>query len=50
VEGFQSLFGLSGHFNAGQLEPVVTSVVKAAFDDLERSGSDAIDRQRASGR
>lgn len=37
VEGFQPLFGLSGHFETGRIEPAVTACVRSAFDDLERA-------------
>ena len=36
VEGFQPLFGLSGHFEPGRIGPAVTGCVTAAFADLER--------------
>ena len=39
VEGFQSLFGLSGHFESGQIEPVVTACFKCAYEDMERKAS-----------
>ncbi len=32
VEGFQSLFGFSGHFDAGQIGPAVLSCVQSAFE------------------
>ena len=35
VEGFQPLFGLSGHFEADRIEPAVIGCVRRAFDDLE---------------
>jgi hypothetical protein len=35
VEGFQPLFGLSGHFKADRIEPAVIGCVRRAFDDLE---------------
>ena len=35
VEGFQPLFGLSGHFEADRIEAAVTGCVRRAFDDLE---------------
>jgi hypothetical protein len=34
VEGFQSLFGLSGHFDAEKIVPAVADCVKRALDDL----------------
>ena len=34
VEGFQPLFGLSGHFEADRIEPAVIGCVRRAFDDL----------------
>lgn len=33
VEGFQPLFGLSGHFESGRIEQVVSACVQCAFDD-----------------
>ena len=45
VEGFQPLFGLSGHFESGRIEEVVSACVKSAFGDAEhkrpREGADA---------
>ena len=45
VEGFQPLFGLSGHFESGRIEEVVSACVKSAFADAEhkrpREGADA---------
>jgi hypothetical protein len=35
VEGFQPLFGLSGHFDADRIEAAVIGCVRRAFDDLE---------------
>jgi hypothetical protein len=35
VEGFQPLFGLSGHFEADRIETAVIGCVRRAFDDLE---------------
>lgn len=32
VEGFQSLFGFAGHFDAGQIGPAVLSCVQRAFE------------------
>jgi hypothetical protein len=37
VEGFQSLFGLSGHFLSDRIGPAVAGCVKDAFKDLERT-------------
>ncbi|MGA7808750.1 hypothetical protein [Bradyrhizobium sp.] len=37
VEGFQPLFGLSGHFEPDLIGPAVVACVKGAFEDLERS-------------
>jgi hypothetical protein len=34
VTGFQSLFGLSGHFDAKKIVPTVADCVKRAFDEL----------------
>lgn len=36
VEGFQPLFGLSGHFEADKIGAAVTACVKSAFEDLMR--------------
>lgn len=36
VEGFQPLFGLSGHFEADRIEAAVIGCVRNAFEDLER--------------
>jgi hypothetical protein len=36
VEGFQPLFGLSGHFEADRIEPAVAGCVKTAFDEMQR--------------
>ncbi|MCG2671601.1 hypothetical protein ACFPFP_32195 [Bradyrhizobium sp. GCM10023182] len=42
VEGFQSLFGFAGHFDAGQIGPAVLSCVQRAFEaartSLRRAG------------
>ena len=35
VEGFQPLFGLSGHFDADRIEPAIVGCVRRAFEDLE---------------
>lgn len=35
VEGFQPLFGLSGHFDSEKITPAVVTCVKRALDDLE---------------
>ena len=35
VEGFQPLFGLSGHFEADRIEAAVIGCVRSAFDDLD---------------
>ena len=35
VEGFQPLFGLSGHFETDRIEAAVIGCVKRAFDDLD---------------
>jgi hypothetical protein len=39
VEGFQSLFGLSGKFDAEKITPVVIDCVKRAVADLEPAGN-----------
>ena len=36
VNGFQSLFGLLGRFEAGKIEPAVCDCMKSALDDLQR--------------
>jgi hypothetical protein len=41
VEGFQPLFGLSGHFEPGRIGPAVAGCVTAAFTDLERGARSA---------
>jgi hypothetical protein len=40
VEGFQPLFGLSGHFEPDRIEPAVAGCVKSAFDDMTRCATD----------
>jgi hypothetical protein len=35
VEGFQPLFGLSGHFEADRIGAAVVGCVKSAFEDME---------------
>jgi hypothetical protein len=42
VEGFQPLFGLSGHFDSGRIGAAVTGCVKEAFEDLERANNPAM--------
>ena len=37
VDGFQALFGLSGHFQADQIGPAIVRCVGQAFEDLERA-------------
>lgn len=37
VVGFQPLFGLSGRFESGRIEPAVAICVKSAFDNVERA-------------
>jgi hypothetical protein len=37
VEGFQPLFGLSGHFEPGRIGPAIAGAVKDAFAALERT-------------
>lgn len=44
VNGFQSLFGMSGRFQPTRIEAAVTGCVKSAIDDLERSGEAALSR------
>ncbi len=39
VNGFQSLFGMSGRFKPRDIEPAVCACLKSAFDDLERARS-----------
>jgi hypothetical protein len=42
VNGFQSLFGMSGRFDQNRILPAVTGCVKQAIDDLERAEDGAI--------
>jgi hypothetical protein len=37
VEGFQPLFGLSGHFKPDRISPAIAGCVRDAFADLERA-------------
>jgi hypothetical protein len=37
VDGFQPLFGLSGHFDSERIRPAVVGCLKRAFGDLERA-------------
>jgi hypothetical protein len=37
VEGFQPLFGLSGHFKQDRIRPAIAGCVTDAFEDLERA-------------
>jgi hypothetical protein len=37
VEGFQPLFGLSGHFKQDRIGPAIAGCVTNAFEDLERA-------------
>ena len=37
VEGFQPLFGLSGHFKPDRIGPAIAGCVTDAFEDLERA-------------
>jgi hypothetical protein len=41
VDGFQSLFGLSGHFDAARIEPAVSACVTQAFEELDGAGNAA---------
>lgn len=43
VEGFQSLFGLSGRFEPDRIGPAVVGCVKNAFEDLERTKDSVIE-------
>jgi hypothetical protein len=43
VEGFQPLFGLSGHFEAARIGPAVAGCVASAFEDLERADKRVIE-------
>jgi hypothetical protein len=43
VEGFQPLFGLSGHFKADRIGPAIAGCVSDAFEDLERAKERASD-------
>jgi neutral/alkaline ceramidase-like enzyme len=38
VQGFQPLFGLSGHFDEERIIPAIAGCVQQAFDDLGRAG------------
>ena len=40
VNGFQSLFGLSGRFEPGRIEPAVCECLKSALDELERANTE----------
>jgi hypothetical protein len=42
VNGFQSLFGMSGHFDSNRILPAVTGCLKLAIDDLERAEDGAV--------
>jgi hypothetical protein len=35
VDGFQPLFGLSGHFEADRITPAVVGCVRSAFEAME---------------
>jgi len=43
VEGFQPLFGLSGHFEPALIGPAVVRCVRSAFDNLEYAKPDVIE-------
>jgi hypothetical protein len=43
VEGFQPLFGLSGHFESALIGPAIAGCVKTAFEDLERAKPEVIE-------
>ncbi len=43
VEGFQPLFGLSGHFEPSLIGPAVVRCVRSAFDNLEHAKPDVIE-------
>lgn len=42
VNGFQSLFGLSGRFDANRIAATVTGCVNSAIDSLERADDGAV--------
>ncbi len=42
VNGFQSLFGMSGRFNSNRILAAVTGCVKSAIDKLERADDGAV--------
>jgi hypothetical protein len=47
VNGFQSLFGMSGRFHQTRIQAAVTGCVSSALDDLERAGEAAVSRTGA---
>jgi hypothetical protein len=47
VNGFQSLFGMSGRFDASRIFAAVTGCVRSAVDDLERTDDGAVARAGA---
>jgi hypothetical protein len=47
VNGFQSLFGLSGRFDSNRILAAVTGCVGSAIDDLERTDDGAVARAGA---
>jgi predicted neutral ceramidase superfamily lipid hydrolase len=44
VNGFQSLFGLSGRFDQSRIHDAVTGCVRSAVDDLDRVDEGAVSR------
>jgi hypothetical protein len=44
VNGFQSLFGMSGRFDSNRIFAAVTGCVKSAIENLERADGDAVSR------
>jgi len=47
VNGFQSLFGMSGRFDSNRIFAAVTGCVRSAIDDLERADDGAVARAGA---
>jgi hypothetical protein len=47
VNGFQSLFGMSGRFDRSRILATVTGCVRSAIDDLERADDGAVARAGA---
>ena len=47
VNGFQSLFGMSGRFDSNRIVAAVTGCVRSAIDNLERADNGAVSRAGA---